>query len=114
MASFRMERMRSVMWYLQIAEMTEALKNNPNDVQGLFDRGELSLEEGNLEGAVQDFLQALKNNPAFVDLQIVDRWDGMPPLVIGNGGNVMMPLQDLERRSQSNTNANSPSQSTIR
>ena len=58
--------------------------------------------------------QALKSNPAFVDLQIVDRWDGMPPLVIGNGGNVIMPLQDLERRSQSNTNANSPSQSTIR
>lgn len=58
--------------------------------------------------------QALKSNPAFVDLQIVDRWDGMPPLVIGNGGNVMMPLQDLERHSQSNPNANTPSQSSNR
>jgi hypothetical protein len=45
-------------------------------------------------------------DPAFVDLQVVDRWDGMPPLVIGNGGNVLMPLQDLERRSQYNPNAN--------
>jgi outer membrane protein assembly factor BamB len=49
---------------LKIASMTEALKANPNDPQGLFDRGELSLEEGNLEGAVQDFRQVLRNNPS--------------------------------------------------
>jgi outer membrane protein assembly factor BamB/tetratricopeptide (TPR) repeat protein len=48
---------------IKIAEMTEALKANPNDPKGLFDRGELSLEEGNLEGAVQDFRQVLRNNP---------------------------------------------------
>jgi outer membrane protein assembly factor BamB len=48
---------------LKIAAMTEALKANPNDPQGLFDRGELSLEEGNLEGSIQDFRQVLRNNP---------------------------------------------------
>jgi prohibitin 2 len=44
--------------------------------------------------------QALKDNPALVDLQIVDRWDGTAPLVIGSGGNVMMTLQELERSRQ--------------
>ncbi len=48
---------------LKIASMTEALKANPNDPQGLFERGELSLEEGSLEGAIQDFRKVLRNNP---------------------------------------------------
>jgi len=42
--------------------------------------------------------EALKENPAFVELQIVDRWDGVAPLVIGGGNKVMMTLQDLEQR----------------
>jgi hypothetical protein len=33
-----------------------------------------------------------------VELQIVDRWDGIAPLVIGSGGNVMMSLPDLQNR----------------
>lgn len=41
--------------------------------------------------------EALKNNPAFVDLQIVDRWDGITPLVIGGGEGLMVPLNDLEK-----------------
>lgn len=41
--------------------------------------------------------EALKENPAYVDLQIVDRWDGIAPLVIGSGDNVLLPLQDLQR-----------------
>lgn len=44
--------------------------------------------------------EALKENPAFVELQIVDRWDGVAPLIIGSGDNVLMPLSDLERRRQ--------------
>jgi prohibitin 2 len=40
---------------------------------------------------------ALKQNPAFIDLQIVDKWDGLTPLVIGEGDNVVLSLQDLER-----------------
>lgn len=42
--------------------------------------------------------EALKENPAFVDLQIVDRWDGIAPLVIGSGGNLLMNRADLETR----------------
>jgi prohibitin 2 len=40
---------------------------------------------------------ALKKNPAFVDLQIVDKWDGITPAIIGSGDKVMLSLQDLER-----------------
>ena len=48
---------------VKIAEMNERLKDNPNDIEGLFDRGELSLEEGSLDPAVQDFRRVMKNNP---------------------------------------------------
>lgn len=34
---------------------------------------------------------ALRQNPAFVDLQVVDKWDGVTPLVIGND-KLVMPL----------------------
>jgi prohibitin 2 len=50
--------------------------------------------------------QALKENPTFVDLQIVDRWDGITPLIIGAGENVMMTTADLERLRQSGPAAN--------
>jgi prohibitin 2 len=42
--------------------------------------------------------EALKENPAFVELQIVDRWDGVPPQIIGNGGNVMFTMPELQNR----------------
>jgi len=58
--------------------------------------------------------EALKDNPAFVDLQIVDRWDGISPLVVGSGGNVMMTLPDLERQRQSSNHAIQSSQSQPR
>jgi len=48
--------------------------------------------------------QALKDNPAFVDLKIVDKWDGITPLVIGGGESLLLPLSDLEHR-QSKDNA---------
>jgi hypothetical protein len=32
-----------------------------------------------------------------VDLQIVDRWDGIAPLVIGGKDQVLLNFQDLER-----------------
>ncbi|HTI97367.1 MAG TPA: prohibitin family protein [Dongiaceae bacterium] len=41
--------------------------------------------------------EALKENPAYVDLQIVDRWDGIPPQVVGGGGNVMLTLPELQQ-----------------
>lgn len=46
--------------------------------------------------------RALRESPAFLKLQIVERWDGTSPLVIGGdsgtGANVLMPLNDLIRR----------------
>jgi len=56
--------------------------------------------------------QALKENPTYIDLQIVDKWDGLTPLVIGGGDNLVFPLQDLERIRELKSNANTPSQST--
>jgi prohibitin 2 len=54
--------------------------------------------------------QALKDNPAFVDLKIVDKWDGLTPLVIGGGDSLVFQLQDLERLRQSRENGTSTSQ----
>lgn len=50
--------------------------------------------------------EALKQNPSFVELQIVDRWDGIAPLVIGSGDNIMMSVQELERLRLLTTNTN--------
>jgi prohibitin 2 len=49
--------------------------------------------------------KALKDNPAFVDLKIVDKWDGLTPLVVGGGDNLVFQLQDLERLRQQRQNA---------
>lgn len=54
--------------------------------------------------------QALRANPAFIDLQIVDKWDGLTPLVIGGKDNLVFPLQDLERLGQLKSNANPTTQ----
>jgi prohibitin 2 len=52
--------------------------------------------------------EALRRNPAFVDLQIVDKWDGVAPAVIGGGDQVMLTLQDLERLKHQKSNAPAP------
>jgi len=47
--------------------------------------------------------EALKQTPAFIDLQIVEKWDGRAPLVInggtgtGNSANILLPLSDLQK-----------------
>ena len=51
---------------------------------------------------------ALKKNPAFVDLQIVDKWDGIAPVVIGGGDKVILTLQDVERLKNQKPNATAP------
>jgi prohibitin 2 len=48
--------------------------------------------------------EALRGNPELIQLQIVEKWDGRAPLVIGgNGGtggaNILLPLQDLQNAS---------------
>jgi len=56
--------------------------------------------------------QALKENPAFVDLKIVDKWDGLTPAVIGGGDSLIFQLQDLERLHQLKEHASPTPQST--
>lgn len=48
---------------------------------------------------------ALEQNPAFVDLQVVDKWDGVMPLVIGKSENVMLPLDALRNKGNARTHA---------
>jgi prohibitin 2 len=45
--------------------------------------------------------EALRENPSYVDLQIVDRWDGQAPLVVG-GGQILMSVSELWRSSGTN------------
>ena len=46
--------------------------------------------------------EALKQTPAFIELQIVEKWDGKAPLVIGGtsggGVNMLLPLADLQKQ----------------
>ncbi len=57
--------------------------------------------------------EALKANPAFVELQIVDKWDGIAPVVIGSADKVMLTLQDIERlKSQGAGGAAAPARAT--
>ena len=52
--------------------------------------------------------EALKQTPAFIDLQIVEKWDGKAPLVVngaGGGGsaNILLPLSDLQKARETET-----------
>jgi prohibitin 2 len=45
--------------------------------------------------------EALKLTPAFIDLQIVEKWDGKAPMVYGgngSGANMLLPLADLQKQ----------------
>jgi len=46
--------------------------------------------------------EALKANPSFIELQVVEKWDGKTPLVVGSGmsgANMLLPLSDIEKKS---------------
>jgi prohibitin 2 len=48
--------------------------------------------------------KALRENPGVIELQIVERWDGVTPLVVGpqaTGSGMILPLGNLESLSQS-------------
>ena len=51
--------------------------------------------------AIQIRGQALRENPAFIRLQIVERWDGVSPVMVGGQGetapSVLVPMDQLER-----------------
>jgi prohibitin 2 len=51
--------------------------------------------------AIQIRGRVLRENPAFIQLQIVEKWDGISPAVVGGQGEstpVLLPLADLEGR----------------
>lgn len=49
--------------------------------------------------------RALKENPSYIDFQIVEKWDGFTPLVIGSGADhQVLTMQDLERLNQKQQN----------
>ena len=52
--------------------------------------------------------EALKDDPAMVDLKIVEKWDGIAPLVVGGRDGLVYQMQDLERLRQLNQNASTP------
>jgi prohibitin 2 len=58
--------------------------------------------------------EALKANPTYVDLQIVDRWDGVPPLIIGGSDNFVLPLSELQRLKPNATQVPTPGRSQTR
>jgi prohibitin 2 len=42
--------------------------------------------------------KALRENPSFIELQIVERWDGITPVVVGphaSGANMILPVGDM-------------------
>jgi len=56
--------------------------------------------------------EALKQTPAFIDLQIVEKWDGKAPLVIGGttggGVNMLLPLADLQKQRDAAVSSKNP------
>ncbi len=38
--------------------------------------------------------EALRNNPSVMDLRVVDKWDGVMPLVVGSAENILINPQD--------------------
>jgi prohibitin 2 len=48
--------------------------------------------------AIQVRGTALRANPDFIKLQILQNWNGHSPLVVGGGGNIMLSLEELTKR----------------
>jgi prohibitin 2 len=45
--------------------------------------------------------EALRANPSFIELQVVEKWDGKTPLVVGSemgGANMLLPLTEAQNR----------------
>lgn len=41
--------------------------------------------------------EALRNNPAAMELRVVDKWDGVMPLVVGSAENILITPQEVVR-----------------
>ena len=47
--------------------------------------------------------KALRENPSILELQVIEQWDGITPLVVGptaTGANMVLPLGDLNLNRQ--------------
>jgi len=44
--------------------------------------------------------RAIRENPSVIDLQLIEKWNGISPLVIGGGkgANILLPLRDSDRK----------------
>ncbi len=44
--------------------------------------------------------KSIKENPSVIDLQLIEKWNGVAPLVVGGGkgANILLPLHDLEKK----------------
>jgi len=54
--------------------------------------------------------EALKENPSFIELQIVEKWDGRSPLVVGGGATgpgILLPMADLQKQQAQTVPTNS-------
>jgi prohibitin 2 len=51
--------------------------------------------------AIQVRGTALRSNPDFIKLQILQNWNGHSPLVVGGNSNVMLSLEDLRKQAPS-------------
>ncbi len=58
--------------------------------------------------------EALSKNPAYVDFQIVDRWDGMPPMVIGSKENLVLPFSELQKLKTNGTQVPNSGRAPVR
>jgi prohibitin 2 len=47
--------------------------------------------------------EALRNNPAAMELRVVDKWDGVMPLVVGSAENILINPQDGPRVQRTGT-----------
>jgi prohibitin 2 len=60
--------------------------------------------------AIQVRGQALRDNPTFIKLQILQTWNGKSPLVVGaeGGANMLLSLDSLRQQSQPHQRSDSP------
>lgn len=87
---------------LKMIQEQEASKAKFTQLKAQID-AETAIIRGKGEAeAIQVRGAALKANPEFIKLQVVQNWNGRSPLVVGSGGsgaNLLLSLEDLNRHS---------------
>ena len=81
----------------KMVQEQEAAKSRYMQQRAQIDSDTAVIKAGGEAESIRIRGQALRDNPTFIDLQVVDKWDGTTPLVVGTG-NVLLDMQDLDRR----------------